>query len=52
MVRKIKNKKTAHREQFKSLDPRDEVEVNSIYYGNDENIGTQIVTNYYYRPHD
>jgi len=45
-----KNRKTAERGQFKSLNPKDEVEINSIYYGNDEGIGTQIVTNYNYKP--
>ena len=45
-------KQVPQREQLKSLDPKNEVEVNSIYYGNDEGMGTQIVTNYNYRPRD
>lgn len=45
-----KNRKEPEREQFNSLDPRDNVEVNSIYYGDDEEISTQIVTNYRYSP--
>ncbi len=47
-----RNENRPHREQTKSLDPKDEVEINSMYYGNDEDIGTQIVTNYYYKPRD
>jgi hypothetical protein len=47
-----KNRKQPEREQFKSLDPKDNVEINSMYYGNDEGISTQIVTNYRYTPNE
>jgi hypothetical protein len=45
-----KNREEPEREQFNSLDPSNNVEVNSIYYGDDEGISTQIVTNYRYKP--
>jgi hypothetical protein len=47
-----KNIKEPEREQFNSLDPKDNVEVNSIYYGDEEGISTQIVTNYRYSPRE
>ncbi len=50
MRKKVRNE--PERIQFKSLDPKDNVEINSQYYGNDEGISTQIVTNYRYTPNE
>ncbi|ERI90721.1 hypothetical protein HMPREF1982_03759 [Clostridiales bacterium oral taxon 876 str. F0540] len=52
MKNNYKSKRIPERSQFKSLNPKDEVEINSIYYGNDEGIATQIVTNYNYKPNN
>jgi hypothetical protein len=46
-----RREKSSDRKQAKSLNPKNEVEIDSNYYGDDENISTQIVTNYYYMPH-
>jgi hypothetical protein len=46
-----KSSRKPAREQSKSLDPKDEVEINSEYYGDEDNISSQTVTNYYYSPH-
>lgn len=48
---KNRNEKWADRKQTKSLNPENEVEIDSNYYGDDRSISTQIVTNYYYTPH-
>lgn len=51
MDNKNRRESSADRRQFKNLNPDNEVEIDSNYYGDDENISTQIVTNYYYTPH-
>jgi hypothetical protein len=40
-----------NRDKFKDLDPKDNLETNALYYGKDDKISTQIVTNYFYNPH-
>ncbi|NFL48967.1 hypothetical protein FDB94_10740 [Clostridium botulinum] len=44
------NKIRGNKEQVNSLDLKNNPEINSNYYGDDDNISTQIVTNYYYTP--
>lgn len=43
-------KQRAARDQIKSIIPMDDSETNSEFFGEDENISTQIVRNYYYSP--
>ncbi len=44
------NKIKSNKEQLNSLNLKNNPEINSNYYGDDDNISTQIVTNYYYTP--
>lgn len=46
-----KREKLVDRKQTRSLNPENEALIDSNYYGDDRNISTQIVTNYYYTPH-
>lgn len=50
MARITYKKQSASRDQFKSLIPTDDVDTNSEYYGEDDNVSTQIVRNYKYEP--
>lgn len=43
-------KKVPDREQFKSLDIKDNVEDSSMYDGDDRSLSTQTITNSHYRP--
>ncbi|TDT57256.1 hypothetical protein [Fonticella tunisiensis] len=43
-------RREARREQFKSIFPLDDVDTNAEYYGDDDDISTQIITNYKYDP--
>lgn len=51
MIKKGNNSRP-EREQINSLDPKDNVDSNSQYYGDEDNRSAQIVTNYYYRPNN
>ncbi|EPY2271442.1 hypothetical protein ACXAUS_000225 [Clostridium sporogenes] len=44
------NKIRSNKEQLNSLDLKNNPEINSNYYSYEDNISTQIVTNYYYKP--
>lgn len=44
------NKIRSNKEQLNSLNLKNNPEINSNYYGDEDNISTQIVTNYYYAP--
>lgn len=47
-MRKSNSEEKTEREQIKSLNPQNDAETDSQVYGDDSNISTQIVTNYYY----
>jgi len=50
VAKRNENKHEPRREQFQSLDFKEDVETNARYYGDDEGMPERIVTNYYYKP--
>ncbi|MBV7275285.1 hypothetical protein [Clostridium thailandense] len=47
-MRRLNSNEKTERTQIKSLNPQNDVETDAQVYGDDSNISTQIVTNYYY----
>lgn len=48
-MRKIYSKEESDRKQIKSLNPQNDSETDAQVYGDDSDISTQIITNYYYK---